>query len=353
MKYFKFVKAFTYIGLAILLLNACKKTEPGNTNPMGDAGQTLVKIIGGGTPSVVVKKPIDFLPVPITFTLIDLRRDLANSTDLAKTMTITVKDDIAAVAAENPAYLRMPASWYSITTSTSTVQPATVGGNYVFTMNSGEFAKYVNITIPDATVLDPSSLYAFGFTITTADADGVISTQKSVIVEIGAKNAYDGIYAVTGPMADAVNSALIQWHGEANPTSFSNAHGGAWGLHLITTGANSCVGYEDDLYGNYYHPIYTGTGTSTYGAFGLNVFFNPATGAVSQIRNRWGETDLGGTGAPLYQSSNTRWAALDPSGANAVQGNRDILVKYFMYQPSAIVGVRTTFDEKWEYIGSR
>ena len=176
-----------------------------------------------------------------------------------------------------------------------------------------------------------------------------------MIVEIGAKNQWDGVYAVTGPMADAANSALVQWNNQAGYNDpFCNAHGGAWELDLVTTGASHCIGYDETVVGIVDHPIWASPGDSYYGSVGISIEFNPANNTVAYIRNYYGEAANGGSGAPNYQAGNTRSLQLDPNGTNAVQGNRDILIKYFMYQPSVIPsGPRTSFNEKWEYVGSR
>ncbi len=339
MKYLNFTKQFASLAAAALIFSACDKVE--SPAPLGDQGTTLVKIIGGGSPSNVIKKPVDFLPVPSKLLVVELRRDIPNESELNKTMVVTIKDDTAAVKAANSGYLHLPTAWYTL--QTTGVKTGGQGGTFTFTFKPGEYSKEIFVTIPDATLFNPSALYGLGFTITTADAGGKISTQKSVVIEIGAKNDYDGEYAVTGPMVDNANPALVQWNGQANATPFSNANGGAWQLHLVTTGATQCVMFQPDLYDDKFHPIYTGTGTSAYGSFALLVNFNPANNTISSVTNFYGQP------AP-----NGRSAALDPSGVNAVQGNKDILIKYFMNQPAVVpVGPRTTFNEQWKYIGPR
>lgn len=333
---------FATVAMSSLIFTACDKAKV--ATPMGDAGQTLVKILGGGTPSAVAKRPVDFVATPSTVLAIELRRDIASETELNKTMIVTVKDDTAAVRATDPGYLRMPSAWYTI--QTDATKPSTVGGNYTFTFKPGEYAKEVYITIPNATLLDPSSLYAWGFTITTADANGKISTQKSVVVEIGAKNNYDGVYAVTGPVVDDLNSDLVQWNNPAFPDPFPQANGGAWELHLITSGAAQCLMFDNTIWGDYFHPlkVVSTNGNSGYGTYALKVNFNPANNAISSVSNIY---------AP---AANTREAALDPSGVNAVQGNKNILIKYFMLQPSLVPtppNIRVRFDETWKYIGPR
>ena len=306
------------------------------------------------------KNPVDFVTTSQRVLAIDLRRDPNDNGDLNTTMTVVVKDDTAAVHAENPGYLIMPAAWYSFDSESPRV--GGIGGTFTFVFKPGEFAKQVYIVIPNATLLDPSALYGFGFTIKSLTGSGVISASKSLIIEIGAKNNWDGVYAVTGPMTDVVVPTLTQFN---DPTwdVFEAAHGGAWELDLVTVGANECIGFDPTVYGLPSHPILSSGAASGYGGVGLIVDFDPATNKVSKIYNWYGDPSRGpanglgnpasGSGPPLYQASNTRYLTLDASGINAVQGNKDILIKYLMYQPSLTAGVRTTFNEKWEYVGPR
>lgn len=353
MKYLiKITKSVALVVMVSLIFVACKK--PKVSTPLVDAGQTLVQILNASTPSAVLKMPVDFVNTPTQLLVVQLRRDCPNATELAKTMVVTVKDDLAAVTAANPAYLQLPTAWYTI--QSPGVKTGGQGGTYTFTFAPGEYAKEIYITLPDATVLDPSSLYGLGFTITSADAGAVLSTRKSIVIEIGAKNAWDGIYAVTGPMVDITNAAFTQWNNPAFPDPFVQAHGGAWELHLITAGAATVLMFDNTIWGSPFHPILSGTANSGWGSFCPYITINPATGAVVNMWNYYGEIANGGSGPPLYSAGNTRRCVLDPSGVNAVQGNKNILIKYFMAMPSAIPApphYRVFFDEKWEYISSR
>lgn len=345
MKYLNLTKQLTAFSLAALLFTSCDKAK--TTEPLGDAGKTYVTILQGGSPATLIKDPVDFVPVSTTLTkgIIDIRRLLATNADLNKTMIVTVKDDTAAVRAANSAYVQFPTSLYSLVLSDGVTKAGGQGGTFTVTFKPGEFAKQIYITVPDPTQLNPSALYALGFTITTADAGGTISSAKSVVVEVGAKNNWDGKYAVTGPMVDALNGTLIQWNNPALAGDpFPAANGGAWELHLITTSATQCLMFDNTIWKDYFHPILNGGANSGYGTFSLVVNFNPANNTISSVTNKY---------AP---AGNTRQAALDPSGVNAVQGNRDILIKYFMLQPSLVPAppnVRVTFDEKWAFKGSR
>ncbi len=361
--------------LAVAFTSCIKK----EVTPLGEEGKTLVKILGGGTPAALKKNPIDFVNTPQKILVCDLRKDAPNTAAANTTTTVRVIDDTTAVKAVNPNYLHFPANWYTIESEatkdggvpTSDPNPARhrMGGYWDFQYDNGDFGKQIYITITNATLMNPSSLYGLGFTITSVSADGTISTQKSIVIEIGAKNEWDGTYAVTGPVTDIVTPNLIQWENQPGYSDpWLDAHPGAWELHLITTGAAQCETFDNTLWGSCGHALYnTATaGNTGYGGFGLVVNFDPATNTVASVFNYYGDptrpaTNLGnpasGTGPPLYAASNGRYGTLDPSGSNSVQGNKDILIKYFMWHPGAtappLTVPRTTFDEKWEYIGPR
>lgn len=196
--------------------------------------------------------------------------------------------------------------------------------------------------------MDPSRLYALGFTITGVTADSKISFEKSLVVEIGAKNPWDGVYKMSGTFLDVSNPAFV-YYGDQQ-------------YSLITVSANKCVVRNDDLGGAGY--IFSNAGSPTYyGAYGLVISFDAATNKVSDLYNYYGDPTMpasagqstaAGSGAPLYSSSNGRRAVLDPSGVNAVQSNKDILIKHWMFHPSVVPsGPRSFFNDRWKYLGPR
>lgn len=314
-----------FLSLAIGF-TACIKKE---VTPLKDEGSTFVKILGGSSPSSLVSNPIDFVSTPQTIVVCDVRKDAANSADLSKSTTVTIKDDTAAVRAMNPNYLQLPSNFYTLTGSGVT-KTGGMGGNYTVSFNSGDFAKEIKITIPNAQVLNPSRLYALGFTITGVSADSKISFEKSLVVEIGAKNPWDGVYLMTGTFSDVVNPTAWSYIGDQQ-------------YSLITISASKCVVRNDDLNGGIPGYIFSNAGAGTYfGSYGLVIGFDAATNKINEFYNYYGDPSLpataggnpaAGTGAPLYASSNGRRAVLDPSGVNAVQSNKDILVKHWLVQP--------------------
>lgn len=362
MKYLNIAKQMAAIAVVALLFSACK-TDPVQQS-IGDQGQTLVKLMQGGTPPGQVQNPVDFVSTPTTIQGCDVRRDIPNPTELSKTMTIIVRDDTNAInffnqdttitpSNPNPTnpnklfYYQLPQAWYTVGAGTPKA-----GGNYTVKMNPGEFAKQIFITITNATLMNPSATYALAFTITSADANGKISTMKSLIVSIGAKNNWDGVYLNSGTFVDISNAAFV--------------YGGSQQYSLITVGASRCIVRNDDLNGGIPGYIFSNAGTGTYyGSYGLEISFNPATNTISDLWNYYGNpanpaTAGGnpalGSGAPLYSAANTRRAILDPTGINAVQGNRDILIKHILVHPSVIVtppSYRSFFNETWKYLKSR
>lgn len=262
MKYLKISKQIVFIAVLTLVFTACKKTK--EPTPMGDAGQTLVKLLGGGTPASVKKFAIDFVPTPTKLLVVQVRRDIPSETELNRTMIVTVKDDTAAVTAANSAYNQLPAAWYTI--QTDGVKTGGQGGTFTFTFKPGEFSKDIYITIPNATLLNPSLLYGLGFTVTTADANGVISTQKSLVAEIGAKNPYDGVYECT----------FTNYH----PTLNTGYTGDVTEVEFVTTGAATCKMYWPDA-GAFACPAILSGGFSYFGAQEPAYTVNPATNAVT------------------------------------------------------------------------
>lgn len=185
------------LALPVVFL-ACDKVD--DANEVFGGGKTIVKVMGGGT----VAEPgtqllgIDFVSTPSTITGASIRRDVPNAAELNKPMTIIVKDDTAAVTlAAREAGLNivhLNPAWYTV--GAGTPKTGGQGGTYTVSFREGEAIKDIEIIIPNATVFDPSKIYGLGFTIMSADADGVLTPLRSYVLQVGAKNAYDGIYTV-------------------------------------------------------------------------------------------------------------------------------------------------------------
>lgn len=262
MKINNFIKTCSAVLLFAVVATSCKKAQ--ETDEVFDAGRTIVKVLNGGTSDDpgVNKSAIDFVPTPTVITVADIRRDVPSTSELNKTMNVVVKDDSAIVTSMG--YEHLDPSWYTI--GAETPRTGGQGGTYAITFNPGEVAKQIQITITDATVLDPSVVYALGFTIVSADADGVVTTLGTVIAEIGAKNDYDGIYELT-------------WQ-NYHPTSNPGYTGDVTTVHMVTSGANS-VKIFWPLAGEFANPAVLGGGLSYFGAQEPEYTVNTGTNKVT------------------------------------------------------------------------
>ncbi len=256
MNYLKYARPFTGLFLLTLFFAACKKNDLVDS---ATSGQSLVKIVNGGDPGIH-KEAIDFVAQPVVLVAADIRRDVSGEAELKQEATITVLDDTAAVTRAGLVLLN--SAWYSI--DESTPRSGGVGGSYTLTFQPGEFGKAIKITIPDATVLDPNLKYGLGFTIVSTDK-GSISHAKTLVLEIGAKNIYDGVYQLKG------------FHNRPTLTDPYDEE-----VHLITTGANTVKMYWPAL-GADAHPIHGGT--TYYSNFTTSFTFNSETFALTSVVN--------------------------------------------------------------------
>jgi len=216
----------------VSMLFSCVRKDNFFSSNSPSTRKAVIEILDGGTPAIVKKNPIDFVNISQRLLAIDLRRDANDPADLNTTMTVVVKDDTAAAHAVNQNYVFMPSSWYTLDSESPKV--GGVGGAFTFVFKPGEFAKQIYIVIPDATKLDPSALYGFGFTITSITGSGIISSSKSLVVEVGAKNVYDGIYTV-------VSGTVTRYTAPGVPAgdALSGSLGGNPDVYMITLGATT------------------------------------------------------------------------------------------------------------------
>jgi hypothetical protein len=246
MTYTKTLRTIIAIMALSAFFAACKKAK--TYEPLGDAGQTIVKAIAAEAPYGYRVINIDLVSTPQVLNMLDVRRDVSNNSELNKPMTVIVTNDPGAVADYNPAMIPLPAGSYTIDASTPLV-----GNDYTLSFAPGEFAKQIKFTLLNANTLNLNSAYGVGFTITSIDGNGKIaSTQKTVVVEIGVKNQWDGIY----------RCSFTNFHPTANPTygPLSNTD-----VELRTTGGNKVKIYWPDA-GSYGNPAWLNGGFSYFGS---------------------------------------------------------------------------------------
>ncbi len=196
--------------------------------------------------------------------------------------------------------------------------------NPVVTIPKGSRTGYMQVKFKPSALIGRE--YAYGLAITSIDKPGynISGNLGSGVVAILIKNKYDGRYEVDGTLIDAINPALSS--GPDGPYPFE--------VELRTTGANSVAMWVSGI--DYGHLI---GGNSYYGSFSPNFIIDPATNKIVSVTNYHGQP-----------SGNNRSAEIVATGANVINADKSIDVKYVMKQAGA---TRTTFDEHFTYIGPR
>ncbi len=226
-QFFKYA-LWTFAGIAFI--SGCKKVQ--TPDPLGNQGQTIVKFIDGladtasGYSSGYKTINIDLVSTPQTFEMVEVRRDVANNAELNKPMTIIIADDPGAVSTYDSQITPLPSGSYSADAAT----PLT-GDKYTVTFLPGEFSKVIKITINNILAVDLSKNYGLGFTIAQTEPASakIASLEKSIVVRLGFKNKYDGVYLLKGYILrniPPIDEASTGWVGPRE-------------ISLATTGANS------------------------------------------------------------------------------------------------------------------
>lgn len=317
--------AFSVVLVALLGVSCLPEQES-----MGDAGQTLIKM----TPSDFNLIALDAKTTSQSADMFIVRKDAHSEAALNTATTVILQKNDALLTAYNTAN---ETEFVPLPTSLATTNPAPAAdGKLTLLFAPGEHAKNIVVTIPNAANFDFSKQYGLAYKLTTVSGVGAISQAVSdeIVVQVLVKNKYDGVYEVTAisPMVDVANSAFTGYY--------------PFVYNLETSGANSCLCYDNTVWGDYMHPMTNAGATSGYGSFGLEVFFDPATNKIIDVKNPWGNPP-----------SNTRMPAIDPSGDNKWNPvTKNITFKYWMKQPSVVAAapnIRVYFDEKWTYKGAR
>lgn len=221
------------------------------------------------------------------------------------------------------------------------------------TVPAGTYNAPFEVVILNASLLNSNIRYGIAFTITSADNGYTVAQNSKVFsMSINIKNKYDGVYSNAGTFVDFVNAAFTGNY----PLTY----------RLVTTGPSS-VDVQLSVNGTF-SPAYlflNNGGGTFFGSYGLTMTFNPATDVISDLHNYYGDpskpmTAVGdpstGSGAPLFISSNTRRAVLDPTGTNKYDNaTKTIRIKHFLIQGNQPTGPnpRSAFNETWTYIGPR
>jgi hypothetical protein len=181
---------------------------------------------------------------------------------------------------------------------------------------------------------DLTKSYALGLKIvsvsgTTAPISGNFGL---IVVAVGAKNKWDGLYKVTGTFKDLTNATFT----DAYPKE----------IGLTTLGAKSDGYYDKGLNGGMYGYRFMNGASGTYFGNFAPIFNFDDAGNVVSVSNYYGTAS---------QNASTRDAAIDPAGVNKMTFDsngkpKEMNVSYFMLQGG---NIRVKITEKFVYVGSR
>lgn len=184
---------------------------------------------------------------------------------------------------------------------------------------------------------DFSKSYVLPIQIKSTSSGTISGNFGTILLNVNAKNKYDGVYTVTGKMSDASNPAFAGLYTVGKKVEYT----------LETISATECVVTDHINWGGAaYVPIWTGTGISGYGSFSPVVEFDAKTNKIVGVKNFYGQP-----------ASNTRSAQLNPAGINTYDATaKTIKISYWMLQPSVVTTpphIRTSWEEEWKFQRSR
>jgi len=270
--FYKTIKIAAGVFLLAALAVSCLPEQ----QSMGDAGQTLVKL----TPDGFKLIPLNAIATPQVSSAFFIRKDANSQTALNTPSTVVLLKDDAIITEyntdEGTTFIPMSSSLVS-----SSLVPA-ADGKITLDFAAGEVAKEMIFTVPDATLFDFSKQYALAYRIESVSGAGIISQGfgDTIIVQILAKNKYDGKYLLKGVH---------------NRVPYNYPYKQKMEMH--TTGANSVRFFwpGPDGANAYGHPIGTGPDivedVSWYGTgIGPVVVFDPVTNLVTDVYNAGGST---------------------------------------------------------------
>lgn len=314
------------------------------TEPLGDAGKTLLKFNDGP------QKSLFFSPFSEVkeINLFNLRRDPNSGAELSKAVSIIVELDDQIIVDYNTDnetnYEPLPADFFTFILDGGVTR---AGNQFTFNFLAGDFAKNVSIQLDGSKwIPDLSKTYAFAFKITNDAGIEHTAGKDTMMTFLSIKNRWDGVYEVSGTMVDVANGTL--GHINSFLSSVNNATGvpGPMQFELRTISETKCVVFDNYFFGGNYMPIASGTSYSQYGSFALIIEFDPNTDNIVAVTNFYGQP-----------AGNTRYAELDPSGANLYDPvTKTVKINYNMCQPSVIVTpphIRTSWIEEWKFLKDR
>lgn len=312
---------------AAIVTTSCKKIQ--SAQPMGDAGQTIVKIIDGGTVAAPGSKLVG-MKLDVTsqsIEALDLRRDIPNNTELNRKMVVILRNDPGVLTHADPTAEALPEANYSF--DSRYVQ---TGDEIRIELQEGEFALPFSFNLINAASLDLSKTYGLGFTIVSATADGkILEEQSSFAVLLSSNNQYDGIYRLYSGFSRADQPGFIGV--TLSPTGYYQPY------YLITKGAtevDACI--NTATYGIANSQIIYNAGAGNYTYFtgvAPRLSVNPGNNAVTVIQ---GEAIVPPSVGFLQNSTELADSKYYPSGiaGHPFADGRKTIVAHFRWTSGGI-----------------
>lgn len=307
-KIFKAPVAVIAVTCLLFVFSSCLKNNQYYYD-LKDVGASIDMPLAAFNTNAVFALALDVADTPTTY---PVYVNVASPQVLGKSVTATLGLDTAYLDQYNVAngtdYEVLPDSDYSI-------------GSWDLTVPAKQRLAYTNVKIY-TNKMDASHNYVLPLTIVKASLP--IENWNHLLINVTAKNQFDGKYTVTGTFVDMTNAAFTALY----PKSVS----------LVTQGANSVAYYDNDL-GGFGYLFNTGSGNSYYGNW-APVFTIDNNGNVISVTNYYND--------PAPRS---RQGQLDPTGVNKYDfSTKTMQVSYYMLQAG---NKRCHFVETFVYKGPR
>jgi hypothetical protein len=260
--------AILFVAVGAMAWTACNKVDlnAGITNNE----KTIVKLPQAANEITVFS--LDAKPGTVTVPVLEVRRDVISQTDLNTTQVVKIAPNPDAITAYNTAH------GANLSTFTNyTLDPSTPfdGANWVVTFSPGEFAKYINISL-DPSTLDFSKRNGLAFKVADGGGSPISVDLNQALVEIAAKNKYDGIYSLRVRTTGWAAYGIADDETGNYPGDFKMISSGATTLKTLSTSRNDAL-----------LPAFT-TGLASATAFGATspqFAFDAATNKLTAVTN--------------------------------------------------------------------
>lgn len=168
------------------ILSSCQKLEDGNNVKSKETTLVLLPEAETGGKNVA----LDLIAGDQTVELIEVRRNASSEAALNTSLVVKIAMSNTALTELLPGVEQLPRTAYA-----SHSDNPFDGQYWVVTFQPGEFVKKLKVVL-DANDLLTLGRVGLGFAIAEANGATISSDKNKMAVELGAKNAWDGVYRV-------------------------------------------------------------------------------------------------------------------------------------------------------------